>query len=140
MDDAEPKRRNHFLAGTVGGLLLPLAGLIVVLACWQQGDEAAARQVAVASMLGILAYFVVGAPRRSTIGADAAHVCVARSRTSRAPLAAPRWLRPRDTAGVTPSKPIDRLRVGLTDYPKEAEGESEGRGQGRPSGMARDGR
>lgn len=61
MDDAEPKRRNHFLAGTVGGLLLPLAGLIVVLACWQQGDEAAARQVAVASMLGILAYFVVGA-------------------------------------------------------------------------------
>ena len=30
-----------------------------MLAFWQQGDEAAARQVAVASMLGILAYFVV---------------------------------------------------------------------------------
>ncbi len=30
-----------------------------MLAFWQQGDEAAARQVAVASMLGILAHFVV---------------------------------------------------------------------------------
>jgi uncharacterized membrane protein (GlpM family) len=59
MTPDETKRRNYLIAGTVGGFLLPLAGLIGALAFWQQGDEAAARQVALASMLGIVAYFIV---------------------------------------------------------------------------------
>ena len=112
-----------------------------MLAFWQQGDEAAARQVAVASMLGILAYFVVfGALSAIPIGADAARFCFARGprpghRLSLLVGCARAILR-----GVTPSKPNRSAAGGLTDYPKEAKGESEGRGQGRPSGMARDGR
>ena len=59
MPPAETKRRNYLIAGTVGGFLLPVAGLVGALAFWAQGDEPAAIQVAAASIAGVIAYVVV---------------------------------------------------------------------------------
>ncbi|MET0729980.1 MAG: hypothetical protein ABWZ03_02205 [Solirubrobacterales bacterium] len=59
MTPAETKRRNYLIAGTVGGFLLPVAGLVGALAFWAQGDESAAIQVAAASIAGVIAYVVV---------------------------------------------------------------------------------
>ena len=59
MTPAETKRRNYLIAGTVGGFLLPVAGLVGALAFWAQGDEPAAIQVAAASIAGVIAYVVV---------------------------------------------------------------------------------
>jgi hypothetical protein len=55
----EAKRRNYVIAGTVGGFVLPLAGLLGALVFWHQGDEPAARLVAIASLLGLFAYAVL---------------------------------------------------------------------------------
>ena len=59
MSPDETKRRNYLIAGTVGGFLLPVAGLVGALVFWSQGDESAARTVALASFVGILAYVLI---------------------------------------------------------------------------------
>ena len=57
--DEERKRRNYVIAGSVGGFLLPLAGLIGALAFYQRDDQEAARIVGLASIAGVIAYVIV---------------------------------------------------------------------------------
>jgi zinc transporter ZupT len=52
------KRRNYVIAGSVGGFLLPLAGIIGALAFYQLDDREAARTVAIAAVAGALAWIV----------------------------------------------------------------------------------
>lgn len=59
MTPEEKKRRNYVIAGSVGGFLLPLAGLIGALAFYQRDDQEAARIVGIASIAGVIAYLVV---------------------------------------------------------------------------------
>ena len=59
MSEDERKRRNYVIAGSVGGFLLPLAGLIGALAFYQRDDPQAARIVGIASIAGVIAYLVV---------------------------------------------------------------------------------
>ena len=64
MSEDERKRRNYVIAGSVGGFLLPLAGLIGALAFYQRDDPEAARIVGIASIAGVIAYLVLFAARR----------------------------------------------------------------------------
>lgn len=58
MTEDELKRRNYVIAGSIGGFLLPLAGLIGAWIFYSQGDVPAARTIGIASVLGIVVYAV----------------------------------------------------------------------------------
>ncbi len=56
MTDDEKKRRNEVIAATVGGFILPFAGLIGAFIFYSRGDEKAAITIGVASFAGAIAY------------------------------------------------------------------------------------
>ena len=64
MSDAGPptedrKYRNYVIAAAVGGVLLPIAGMVGAMVFWTRGDESAARTVAIASVAGLILYVIV---------------------------------------------------------------------------------
>jgi zinc transporter ZupT len=59
MPEDQQKRRNYIIAGSVGGFLLPIAGLVGALVFASAGDRAAAQIVGLASLAGALLYLVV---------------------------------------------------------------------------------
>ena len=59
MTPEEKKRRNYVIAGTVGGFLLPLAGIVGSLVFYQRDDPDAARALLIAAVAGIIAYAVL---------------------------------------------------------------------------------
>jgi zinc transporter ZupT len=59
VDTAERRRRNYVIAGAVGGLLLPLAGIVGAMVFYSRDDREAAYWVAGASVAGLLAYVIL---------------------------------------------------------------------------------
>ena len=53
------KYRNYLIAASVGGFLLPIAGMVGAWVFWSRGDERGARTVALASVAGLVAYVVL---------------------------------------------------------------------------------
>jgi len=53
------KYRNYVIAAAVGGLLLPIAGMVGAMVFWTRGDERAARTVALVSLAGLIAYVIL---------------------------------------------------------------------------------
>ncbi len=59
MNEADPRRRNYVIAGVVGGLLLPLAGIVGAMVFYSRDDREAAGWVAAASIAGIVLYVIL---------------------------------------------------------------------------------
>ena len=59
MSDEERKRRNYVIAGTVGGLLLPLAGAVGAMIFYARDDHQAAWALLAGSTAGVILYLIV---------------------------------------------------------------------------------
>ena len=53
------KYRNYVIAASVGGFLLPIAGMVGAWVFWSRGDESGARTVALPSVAGLVANLVL---------------------------------------------------------------------------------
>jgi zinc transporter ZupT len=53
------KYRNYVIAAAVGGVLLPIAGMVGAMVFWTRGDERAARAIAIASAAGLVLYVIL---------------------------------------------------------------------------------
>ncbi|MDX6583949.1 MAG: hypothetical protein QOI10_3133 [Solirubrobacterales bacterium] len=53
------KYRNYVIAGAVGGLLLPIAGMVGALVFASRGDERSAWIVGTVSALGLILYVIL---------------------------------------------------------------------------------
>jgi hypothetical protein len=56
MTSEERKQRNQVIAASIGGFILPFAGLLGAFVFYSRGDEKAAITVGVASFAGAIAY------------------------------------------------------------------------------------
>ncbi len=60
MNDVDPsKYRNQVIAATIGGFILPFAGILGAFVFYSRGDEKSAKIVGIASFAGAIAYGVV---------------------------------------------------------------------------------
>jgi zinc transporter ZupT len=59
MTGDERKRRNYVIAGTVGGFLLPLAGLVGALVFYSRDEPEAGRWCAGGAVAGLIFYLVL---------------------------------------------------------------------------------